>query len=499
MHDLKQSLELGGRGLLAWLDPDRDHLPTGGYEVAHDVGRWWDAVLRLEQATGFVIPAPVEAAMLANLKRLTANPDALLVTENQWNNRRTINPHNLRETMIAYHALVRYRQDDWARQAGHRLLETIDRCCRDDGHFDATRLGLWSAIPLSDDPFIAEQEVVPGWFDSTTSTGRCLEGVVWFYEATGDELALRVADRLARHHLQMLADAHGQPRTEFFREDNVGHNHSYLGTVRGLLLFGLLTRQRAYIEAVTNIYRHSIWQRNITTSCFTTHDIGRTRFKDKHGDKTCESASTGDVAQIALWLALRDNQTDLLDDVERILRAHLLPVQVTESDLGGTRPDGRTITPKWIGGWGCLGERGWKDSTHDVLAAVVHSLCDIYRHTAVRDACGLQLNWHFDYEDDQVRILSRRDERANVRIELKQPATLRLRLPTWAPMESCRLKVNDAMQPVAPLGAYLPISDAHVVELDYALPRRLTEERSADGSIVRFEWVGDAVQGMQRV
>ena len=40
----------------------------------HNIGRWWDAVLRLEEATGFVIPGELEAAMLTHLKCCLDNP-----------------------------------------------------------------------------------------------------------------------------------------------------------------------------------------------------------------------------------------------------------------------------------------------------------------------------------------------------------------------------------------------------------------------------------------
>jgi hypothetical protein len=77
--NLHKRLELAGGALLAILDADKDLMPTGGYEVAHDLGRWWDAVLRLEEAIGFVIPAELETASLHNLQRLTDNPDRMLM------------------------------------------------------------------------------------------------------------------------------------------------------------------------------------------------------------------------------------------------------------------------------------------------------------------------------------------------------------------------------------------------------------------------------------
>ena len=78
--DLKGSMELAGRNLVANLCPARNYLPYWAIEIdarygawarftwpQHNVGRWWDAMLRLEAATGFRIPPDREAAMLGNL------------------------------------------------------------------------------------------------------------------------------------------------------------------------------------------------------------------------------------------------------------------------------------------------------------------------------------------------------------------------------------------------------------------------------------------------
>jgi len=93
---------------LAWLNPNQQFLPAGGYEVAHDTGRWWDAMLRYEASTGILIPKQAEDAMMQNLVMLTDNPAALLTSK-------LFNPHNLRETMLTYTALVNYRKSVWAR------------------------------------------------------------------------------------------------------------------------------------------------------------------------------------------------------------------------------------------------------------------------------------------------------------------------------------------------------------------------------------------------
>ncbi len=499
-YSLKQAAELGGQAMLAWMDPQAGYLPITGYEQAHDVGRWWDAMLRLEHATGFSIPTHIEDAMLDNLMRLTENPARLLVVDNKDGSETSINPHNLRETMLAYHALVRWRNSDWARQRGHQFLESLDRAYRADGHLDVPRLEISGHVPAWSLNFVKEEENVEGWFDATQTTGRCLEAVVWFYEATGDELALRLADRMARHHLRLIADDNGEARTEFFDSTHFGHNHSYMGTLRGLFLFGRLTGQRHYIDAVTNIYRHSIWQRNISQDGWTSHDIGMINSwsLNRFGEKQYESASPGDIAQLALWLGLHNHQTDLLDDVERILRSNLLPVQITGADVGApARKGDMTIGENWIGGWGCQYERHIKDLIYDVLAAVVHSLSDIYAHTTVKDDNGITLLWHFDYEDAHLRVTHSRADEAILSIEPKSDEPIRIRIPVWTPEDSLRLTVGGVFVQPAHIGSFIYLDDKVLknrasVTLRYALPTHTTDDKY-EQTVWRQTWSGDTV------
>lgn len=82
--DLRSRLDLAGNALLGMLIPDQELMPVGGYESAHDLGRWWDAILRLEEATGFAIPAELEAASLRNLKlQWTPEPSVRLTVDGE--------------------------------------------------------------------------------------------------------------------------------------------------------------------------------------------------------------------------------------------------------------------------------------------------------------------------------------------------------------------------------------------------------------------------------
>jgi len=139
-----------------------------------------------------------------------------------------------------------------------------------------------------------------------------------------------------------------------------------------------------------------------------------------------------------------------------------------------------------------------------VLAAVVHSLCDFYQHTAVTDAQGLTLNWHFDYADDRLAVTSRRDTEALLRVELKHPTALRIRMPAWTPRSSVRVMVGER-QLAEPLwlGSYLwlgrdLLGDAPV-QVHYALPERVTTEACAEGAVYEIAWRGDTTVRTTRI
>jgi len=258
--DLHARLQMAGAGLLAILDPEKEFMPTGGYEVAHDLGRWWDAMLRLEETLEFAIPAELEAAALRNLQRLTDNPDRLLMnrTDVPWlKEKAKINPHNFRETLLAFVGLVRRRQSLWARDAALHLARTMDRILQADGRLDYAGLGSWGQLPHTQDPSHTEAKR-GNWFDGTATSGRAIEGLVWLYEATGAEEALDAARRIAEHHLALSTNRDGSVRHEIVDPENIGHNHSYHGTLRGLLLFGLLTGQRDYVDVVVATYRNAV-------------------------------------------------------------------------------------------------------------------------------------------------------------------------------------------------------------------------------------------------
>jgi hypothetical protein len=499
--NIKGSLRLAGDHLLAILDPERNGLPYWQVTVgpdyraemknwwpAHNLGRWWDAILRLEAAIGFEIPGPVEAAMRENTRRFFDNPDAICLNPEPD----PLHPHadreaplwdlhSLREGLLALNALARWRNDGRAAETGGRMVRSVADKLRDDGSWDLGRF----------DAFRNRGKDVIHNLDPCDTHGRMLEALVWFYETTGDLEAFRLADRLAEYHFAHTLSPGGEvPDTA--RAD---HTHSYLGTLRGLLLYGRLTRRREFVEGVERAYRANV-PRVVHESGYTSHNMAEESFG--------ETTSPGDAAQLALWLAL-SGQADRLDDAERLARARLLPSQILDTPPLIVQEDGRDchrdVGRRILGAYGgChFHPHGGKTAVTDVTAAGVHSLVDLYLHTAVTGDAGLEVFFHFDYEDDRVRVRSRRDARAELSVTPKTDGPLAIRVPRWTPPESVVLKVGgERVMPVF-AGAFARtgrVDAGDTVTLEYALPERRSRETGL-GAEYDLLWRGDEVAGVR--
>jgi len=475
---------------LAWLNPSENHRPTGGYEVAHDTGRWWDAMLRYEAASGDRISADVEKDMLENLRVMTDNPAALLMNVFAPPESQVVNLHNIRETMLTYAALAKHRRSDWARMQGKKLISAVDSLLNPDGQLDYDQLRVvMGGKTINPDPMMCPHAPPGEWFDSTGTTGRAIEAMLCFAEATGDDDASKLAKRLAEAHLRMIVDPSGKVRAELLDSNHVGHNHSFCGTLRGLLLYGLTAHEQPYVDAVAKTYRNGLWGTTISHSGWTPHDLGKLRFPNEDGDPVGEHGSCADVLVLALWLGLRAGQTDLLDDVERLIRARLLPSQMTDPN-----------NPRNDGAWGVYGHPFGFGSILDVFAAVLHALVDVDgRSVSALPDGTCSVNLHFTCDTPLASIVATREDSAKVVITPKREAGLRVRVPAWAPRDSVRISVGGKVLPLRWDGSWLlmdaaDVSAGRAVVVQYGLPEKETKEKMpVSKRTFRLSWRGDEV------
>ncbi len=498
--NLKQVVELGGRNLLGWLNPERDYLPTGSWCITHDLARLWDALLRLENATGFVIPGHLEGAMLRHLQWLTDNPDGLLFVPPglDWIEPR-FELHSVREGLLAFNALARYRSNRWAEEAGHRYLETIRRCLKPDGSWDLLAFDYARHFPEMADGHVTDP--ILSRVNRLTSHGKAIEALVLFHRTTGDPLALELADELARYHLLHSTNPDGTVPEEVTNEENPADRQSYQYTLIGLLLFGLLTRQSQYVDTVLRTYQVGMPGLIVNESGWVAHDLGKNRYADKSGNPRVNTESTGATIRLALWLALHTGRAEIYDDVERLLRARIFPGQITAKDGPENNP-GFEMHEIEFGGWG---ENDYphagKGCNPSGTAEIVHTLSAVYEHIAVREERGLVVNLHLDYADDLVQISGHREGEARVTICTRIQDNVFIRVPGWVPRETVRITVDERPVPLNVIGSFAFVDRQLLqrgskVVLHYALPVRETTETMPMGDTYRFRWRGDEIIGV---
>ena len=495
--NVEDRLLLSGRNLLGSLSRDDGYLPywhmavdgnMGAmyqfrpYCTGHNVGRWWNTMLRLERAAGFEIPEEIEAAMMENSRRLSDNASGIFLEDVDPRDPATWYIHSYRETMLSFGLLVESRGSGRAAEWGNRAIEGMSRASRDlmewrfsfDGGPERAKHGS-SAAPAY-------------------THGRAIEGLLCFHAATRDPAALEEAERLADFHFGTLVNADGS------LAGGCGHHtHSYLNTLRGLLMLAVLQGSLERQELIYKTYREAV-SGMITRSGFITHDIGA-----RYGG---DIASAGDIVHIALLLWDRFADPGLLDDAERIARARLFPAQVREpvpirpAEAADARDCYRDLANRFVGAiGGSVGHVRGQTCVTDFTAAALHSLIELWIRTVDVEGAFVRVNFHFDRELPEVGVKAERDEnQGRVTVVNRTGKELRLRFPGWADEATCSVTVEGRPVDVTVENGFVVVAQgegATTSEMRFALPEyeeeEFTRDESAEEDTVTFRWRGDEI------
>ena len=495
--NVEDRLLLSGRNLLGSLSRDDGYLPywhmavdgeLGAmyqfrpYCTGHNVGRWWNTMLRLERAAGFEVPVEMEAAMLESSRRLSDNASGIFLEDVDPRDPATWYIHSYRETMLSVGLLVECRGSGRAAEWGNRAIEGMSRASRD--------LMEWR-FSFDGGPVRAKhgKSAAPAY-----THGRAIEGLLCFHAATREPAALEEAERLADFHFGHLVNADGS------LAGGCGHHtHSYLNTLRGLLMLAVLQGSRERQELIYKTYREAV-SGMITRSGFVTHDIG-----DRYGG---DIASAGDIAHIALLLWDLFADPGLLDDAERIARARLFPAQVREpvpirpAEAADSRDCYRDLPNRFVGAiGGSVGHVSGQTCVTDFTAAALHSLIELWTRTVDVEGEIVRVNFHFDRELPEVGVQAERDENGGrVTVVNRTGKELRLRFPGWADEGTCSVTVDGRPVEATVENGFVVVAQgegATTSELRFAVPEyeeeELSRDKSAEEETVTFRWRGDEI------
>ena len=131
----------------------------------------------------------------------------------------------------------------------------------------------------------------------------------------------------------------------------------------------------------------------------------------------------------------------------------------------------------------------------------MHTLSAVYEHIAAREEAGLVVYLHFDYADDNVEIVARRDQDATVTVRPRVHDNVLIRVPGWAPWETVWITVDGRQVSPLKIGPFACVPKEHLqvgaeVALRHALPIRRTAETMPAGDTYQFAWRGDEIVGV---
>jgi hypothetical protein len=499
--DLKDAIRLGCRTMQNVFNADDDQVPFMGscvwptprfgfsahHSESHIPGRHLNALLNAADTAGIeVAESAIEnhrrAAFLSYsgvlplaLNRAAPGPG------------KPVNfcPHNLREGFHALYALAKYRDDAHARDLAERSIAAILDLWNPDRGWDVERirgLGL-------------EYQACEGFVHGEA---RILGPLVKYYRATGYAPALELALLLKEKLVNEFYLADGTYTQERFI---TRHGHSVTCVLSSLAQLAELLDDLPLLLRVKAFYDNGLWQ--MRDAIGWSPEVTTAPGNQGRG----EANNTGDILETALILG-RGGFAEYYHDAERILRCHLLPSQLRDVSFIHDPPnpkneDGlRDVANRHLGAWGFPAPYGhrfpgltYMSFNMDIVGGVVGSLCEVCRHVVRREPSGVWVNLLFDWETDDVRVVSPYTH-DTLRVTPKRPGPIWVRIPPWVKREA--LTVRPEAAAARHTGDYLFFAAPPVdrpIEIRFPFAEQEIVLKHA-GQRIRTRLYGDAVAGM---
>ncbi len=440
-RDLRLALRESLRPMQTFLDPEHGWLPyfgnnmageefgnrlDTGLSVSHVPGRWLNALLSAEDVLGreeAALDEDVVNKLAYWAHRCVADSPVGLpphIDLETLEMTKTVDLHNLRETMHALAALTRYRQDEKARALALRLIDTVDRYYDyDAGRFDAER---WSAATGGRE--VAWDRRFPRSF------GRYIGPLVKFWKATGEPAALRQALRLKDVCFRGTLNERGDYDPLVFGF----HTHSTTSMISSLAILGDAVGDRRILERCRAFLENGL--REIAA------DFGWCIEGYARQDDVGEINNTADILETCLILG-KWGYPGYYARAERILRTHLLPAQLLDTHFipepeDPADPARYHLASRSRGAFGFPCPYGheyskdasWISFNWDIVGGGAEGLCEAIRAQWSRDGGLLSINLLFDADSELFSFRNPYDGDGTAALTVHAPLNaLRVRIP----------------------------------------------------------------------
>ncbi len=459
--------------------------------VSHVVGRAMWACLLAEEVTGI----PMEATHYSVLEQYTHdmfnNVDSLpsyYDVENHYE--RAVIGHDMREGFLSLLAMIRVRNDAWARETAHRMVMTLTSVTDEQGHLS---------------PQLEEKVGIPGRIrgigcDATTS-GRLVGPLVEYWQCTGDKDALALAGRFAHATIRSgyTIEGHFAPF-----KDSGGHIHSITSSLAGIIQYAIAANDTALLHDCIQIMLIGV------PEYFSSWGWGDEVLPEHPANLISrgEINQTGDVIRGALYLG-QVGHPEFYEMAERYLRGMLLPTQFMKEDLekfmhDNPAPKGdweRNILERVIGGYAMqrpndrMDSGIWPLTTQDIISGGVHALCECLKHQVTADNRTVRVNLLFDADTADITVDSGLPLQGSLRFTMKTDKMLQIRIPVWVDSKKVKITVNGASRDLVEKNGYAEIAGLKAKdqgELVFPVPFK-KEKETVDGTEYTTTWAGGQI------
>ena len=346
-----------------------------------------------------------------------------------------------------------------------------------------------------------------GW--AATLQGWTLQGVTQFYNATGSEIALELAGKLARYlkdHAEVF-DAEGRflarhgdsiPQSPESRLGPALHFHHNGNAMDALAEYALATDDVEYTEFVKKSYHYarSLKDSSPLVGFFPEYIED---WPDERGVVDSEGCCVVDMLLTALWLT-KAGAGDYWDDIDRYLRNQFAEMQMTSGDWITRVAEKRPPQPigedeaavgdpdRCVGsfaGWSSANDF-WVEAGNGIMHCCTgngaRALYYLWENMIDFREGELHLHLLLNRDSDWAEMASYIPHQGRVDLKLKQEcARLLIRVPEWIETRdsdiSCTL--NGAPHNLGWAGRYVVVEGAspgNTIRLDFPIPERTVEE-----------------------
>lgn len=430
--DIREAIRLGCRTMCSVFNADDNDIPffsssvrptaglgfSSAHSEAHVPGRHLNALLNAEAAAGMQIEETcIDKHTRAAFFSYSGPLPLPLNREEIGGELVNFLPHNIREGFHALYALVTFRNSDQARELTEASIAAIFEYWDPVAGWDKQRINRLLSWDARD------------WNEAFISgLARGLGPLVKYYRATGYGPALELAIVLKEKAVGEFYLEGGAYDSESFGT----HAHSVTCVLSSLAQLANLMEDSPLMNRVKAFYDNGLWEIRDALG-WAIEGVGPDG--GAAADKG-EVNTTGDILETALILG-RWGYVDYYHDAERILRGHLLPSQLRDISF----IDDADIADRHLGAFGFPAPYGHQplgfepiSFNMDIVGGTVGSLCEAYREVTRLDEVGHWVNLLFDHETEAIKVESPYTHPA-LRITVKQPAPLFVRVPPWVDSE----------------------------------------------------------------